>query len=218
MYISKAKIEFHNSFSGKIKEGWSHSIFTQFQTQSAAEFNRQESTLSTIWQPIVGPFQMFFKHDCSTSRLASQRAAWPRFQPPERLHPRKKSLCRATRDLEDASKRPRFEYLVVGADVENNGQTLVRRHSSHSCIQRQFSNWYSHAERSKVSQTKYAFTVGDDDRLPTNKRQTVNWRSNLKHVSIPQMTNQNDTGFQSLPLPGTGSTITTFQRHTSFIQ
>lgn len=58
--------------------------------------------------------------------------------------------------------------LVVGADVQYDRQTLVRRNAAHRSVQSQLANRYSHAEWAEVTQTQYTLTVRHDDRLHTN--------------------------------------------------
>ena len=60
--------------------------------------------------------------------------------------------------------------LVVGPDVEHHGKAHGGVDSSARRIERQFSNRYSHATRTQVSQTQDALAVGDDDDLDVSAR------------------------------------------------
>src|SRR6516164_1978978 len=55
------------------------------------------------------------------------------------------------------------QALIVRADIENNGQTVLRRHAGAGGIERELADRDTHPASAEISETENALAVGDDD-------------------------------------------------------
>src|SRR5262249_51125536 len=55
------------------------------------------------------------------------------------------------------------QALIVRADIENNGQTVLRRHAGTGGIERELADRDTHPASAEISETENALAVGDDD-------------------------------------------------------
>src|SRR6478672_13483142 len=60
-------------------------------------------------------------------------------------------------------KRIIEQDLVVGANVEDDGQTVLRRHAGAGGVERELADGDAHAAGAKIAETEDALAVGDDD-------------------------------------------------------
>jgi hypothetical protein len=60
-------------------------------------------------------------------------------------------------------KRIIEQDLVVGANVEDDGQTVLRRHAGAGGVERELADWDAHAAGSEIAETEDALTICDDD-------------------------------------------------------
>ena len=55
------------------------------------------------------------------------------------------------------------QALIVGADVENDRQTVLRRHTGAGGIERELADRNAHAAGAEIAEAEDALAVGDDD-------------------------------------------------------
>jgi hypothetical protein len=55
------------------------------------------------------------------------------------------------------------QALIVGADVEDDGQAELRRHAGAGGIEREFAERDAHPSGAEIAETEDALAVGNDD-------------------------------------------------------
>jgi hypothetical protein len=53
--------------------------------------------------------------------------------------------------------------LIVRADIEDDGQTVLRRHAGTSGIERELADWDAHPAGAEIAEAENALAIGDDD-------------------------------------------------------
>jgi len=73
-------------------------------------------------------------------------------------------------EIPTGTETPRGKYLIISADIKDNGQTLLRGNSTHRCVQCQLSRGNSHATRTEITQSQNPLSVGNNHCLQMNSK------------------------------------------------
>lgn len=74
-------------------------------------------------------------------------------------------ITRVTRQACENTLSIRHSHLVISADIQQHGETLLRLDPSAGCVERQLSHWNAHPVTSQVAQAQDPLSVRHHDGL-----------------------------------------------------